>query len=129
MDSKEFSKLRRYLGKTQNQLAQLIGVSPKAIQSFEQGWRKVPGYTERQLLFLLFLKSSESPGSEPCWLIQNCPGEIRNNCPAWEFQAGNLCWFINGTVCKGIVQDSWPKKMKLCRQCEVFRSMLLPIEG
>ena len=129
MDSKEFSKLRRYLGKTQNQLAQLIGVSPKAIQSFEQGWRKVPGHVERHLLFLLFLKSSESPGNGPCWLIQNCPKERRNNCPAWEFQAGNLCWFINGTVCKGIVQDSWPKKMKLCRQCEVFRLMLLLIEG
>jgi DNA-binding XRE family transcriptional regulator len=34
---KEFSTVRQYLAKTHNQMAQLLGVSLKAIQSFEQG--------------------------------------------------------------------------------------------
>ena len=123
MDLKEFSQNRRYLGKTQDQLAQLLSVSSKAIQSFEQGWRNIPAHIERHLLFLLYLKRSFNESQRPCWVIKNCPPEIRGNCPAWEFRASHLCWFINGTICKGKVQKSWREKMKLCRQCEVFRSM------
>jgi DNA-binding XRE family transcriptional regulator len=39
MESNEFSGIRKYLGKTQSELAGLLCVSTKAIQSFEQGWR------------------------------------------------------------------------------------------
>ncbi|MCX5879496.1 MAG: transcriptional regulator, partial [Deltaproteobacteria bacterium] len=53
MRNSEFSRIRGYLGKTQNELAQLLGTSLKAIQSFEQGWRRIPVHAERQVLFLL----------------------------------------------------------------------------
>ena len=121
---KEFSTARQYLGKTQSQMAQLLGVSSKAIQSFEQGWRNIPVHIERQLLFLLACKKSPPRKGKPCWVIRKCLMEIRQNCPAWEFQVGNLCWFINGTICQGRTQESWQKKMKICRQCKVFRTML-----
>ncbi|OGO01535.1 MAG: transcriptional regulator [Chloroflexi bacterium RBG_13_53_26] len=124
MDSTEFAEIRHYLGKTQEQLARLLGVSPKAIQSFEQGWRNIPAHSERQLLFLLYLKSPPDEGCQPCWDITSCPSKERRACPAWEFKAGNLCWFINGTICQGKVQQNWQKKMQLCRQCEVFRSLI-----
>jgi len=124
MDSKEFSQIRHFLGKTQGELARLLCVSPKAIQSFEQGWRNVPASAERQLLFLVSLKRSLDENTLPCWVIQKCHTERRENCPAWEFQAGHLCWFINGTVCEGIIQESWAKKIELCRQCDVYISML-----
>jgi len=45
-------------------------------------------------------------------------------CPAWEFQLGNLCWFVNGTICHGEAQEDWQKKMTLCRKCDVFTSMM-----
>jgi DNA-binding XRE family transcriptional regulator len=125
MNNKEFIKARHLLGKTQVQLAQLLSVSPKAIQSFEQGWRNIPIYTERHLLFLIFQKKSVRGRKKACWVIKKCPTETRRNCPAWEFRVGNLCWFINGTICQGEVQQNWQKKIKLCRQCEVFRSTLL----
>jgi hypothetical protein len=64
---------------------------------------------------------------KPCWVIRKCPREIKQNCPAWEFQVGHLCWFVNGTICQGEVQESWRQKMKICRQCKVFRSLLLPL--
>jgi len=124
MDNKEFSQIRRYLGKSQSQLARLLCVSPKAVQSFEQGWRNIPASAERQLLFLLSLKRYSDENTGPCWETRSCPAEWRENCTAWEFKAGYFCWFINGTFCQGEYQDNWEKKIKLCQQCEVFRSMI-----
>jgi len=126
MESKEFSKIRRYLGKTQGRMAHLLGVSLKAIQSFEQGWRKVPTHIERQALFLLAMKKSPPKKAKPCWETQKCPVETKRNCPAWEFRAGHLCWFINGTICHGEIQESWQKKIKICRQCVMFQTMFPP---
>jgi putative transcriptional regulator len=124
MDRESFSKIRHHLGKTQKQLAQLIGTSPKAIQSFEQGWRNIPVHAERQVLFLLALKRFRNKRNKPCWAIRKCPMEAKQNCPAWEFRAEHVCWFISGTICEGKVQKSWQQKMKLCRECEVFRSVV-----
>ena len=126
MESKEFSKIRRYLGKTQGRMAHLLGVSLKAIQSFEQGWRKVPTHIERQALFLLAMKKSPPKKAKPCWETQKCPVETKRNCPAWDFRAGHLCWFINGTICHGEIQESWQKKIKICRQCVMFQTMFPP---
>ncbi|MCL4417752.1 MAG: helix-turn-helix domain-containing protein [Actinobacteria bacterium] len=124
MQNKEFSDIRHYLGKSQKQLAQLLCISTKAIQSFEQGWRKISASTERQLLFLLSLKKQMDDSTEPCWKIKDCPIEWRQNCSAWEFKAGNFCWFINGTFCQGRSEESWEKKIKICRDCKVLQSRL-----
>ena len=124
MEKKELATIRNYLGKTQKQMAQLLGTSLKAIKSYEQGWRNIPVYIERQILFLLAAKEALDIGKKPCWEIIKCSMETRQKCPAWEFKAGYLCWFINGTVCEGKVQKDWHTKMKMCRQCKVLKSML-----
>jgi DNA-binding XRE family transcriptional regulator len=123
MNSKEFSQIRSLLSKTQKQMAQLLGVSLKAIQSFEQGWRKIPVHTERQSLLLLALKRSDVHRNRPCWLIMECATEFQKNCPAREFNAGYLCWLINGTICHGKEQNNWQQKMGMCKKCKVFQSM------
>ena len=121
----EFSGIRGYLGKTQKELAQLLGTSLKAIQSFEQGWRRIPVHVERQVLFLLAHHRPQSGESgQNCWTTKNCPKETRERCPAWEYRLGHLCWFINGTICHGKIQGSWQKKMTLCRKCEIFHSLI-----
>jgi len=124
MNKKEFSKIRHDLGKSQIEMSRIMGVSCKTIQSFEQGWRNIPVHVERQILFLLSLKQNTYSKLEPCWIIRKCPDEIRMKCPTWEFKAENLCWFINGTFCEGIIQKSWKKKISICRKCEVFQSSL-----
>lgn len=124
MDKMEFSQIRKRLGKTQRQMAYLLGLSSKAVQSFEQGWRNIPLYVERQVLFLVAQKQFQEERKRPCWAIEKCPMDRRRNCPAWEFRAGELCWFMNGTVCRGKAQVSWPKKMEICRQCKVFEPIL-----
>jgi len=124
MNSNEFSLARHFLGKTQNQLAQLLAVSPKAIQSFEQGWRRIPPYVERQILLLLSLKKSSDREIQPCWDLKKCPQEWRDNCIVWDLKAGNFCWSMNGTFCQGQRQRSWDKKIRLCQECEVYKTLL-----
>jgi hypothetical protein len=124
MKREEFIQIRRFLGKTQKEMAQLLGISLKAIQSFEQGWRKIPVHVERQILFLMVQKHTAFSELPVCWDDLNCPDKMREACPAWEFHTPNLCWFISGTVCGGAVQDNWREKMKSCRQCKVLRDQL-----
>ena len=124
MNSKEFKTFRKKLSKTQKQMAQLLGTSLKAVHSYEQGWRSVPPAVERQIYFLVSKLNSKNKARKYCWDIKKCSPERKNQCPAWEFKAGKLCWFINGTVCEGQVHKNWEEKMKICRSCEVLRSML-----
>ena len=42
-----FIRLRKILQKTQPEMASLLGVSVRAIRSYEQGWRPVPVHVER----------------------------------------------------------------------------------
>jgi DNA-binding XRE family transcriptional regulator len=90
MNNQEFQSFRQKLQKTQKQIAELLGISIKAVQSFEQGWRKVPVHIERQLLFLLTLKGRRSKDVRPCWDIQRCSLQTRQACPAWEFIENNI---------------------------------------
>ena len=124
MDGKEFSAFRKKLNKTQQQMARLLGTSVKAVHSYEQGWRSIPAHAERQLLFLVTRVNRKKGRPVPCWEIKQCPAEDRMCCPAWEFDAGDLCWFINGTVCEGSALKDWKEKMALCRSCIVLASRL-----
>ena len=123
MDSKEFTSIRKELGKTQKQMAQLLGSSIKAIQGYEQGWRTVPTHIERQLFFLFSRKKGEKKQSA-CWVVKKCPTKRKKQCPAWEFSSGKLCWFINGTICEGTIQKDWKEKMKICRECDVLTPLM-----
>ena len=124
MDSKEFKQFRNKLEKTQKQIAILLGVSLKAVHSYEQGWRQIPPHVERQMFFLVYQKSTGKSAQKPCWVIKKCPPEKKKRCPAWEFRAGKLCWFITGTLCESEARQDWAEKMKICRSCEVFTSLL-----
>ena len=129
MEDTQFKKIRAKLNKTQKEMAQILGVSIKAIHSYEQGWRKIPHHVERQVLFLV-ARALNPAGQQqaPCWHIMECPESRHTNCPAWEFNTGDLCWFINGTQCSGKAHGSWEEKMKACKKCEVFLTHVREIE-
>ena len=124
MDSLEFKSFRQQLNKTQKQMAQLLGTSLKAVHSYEQGWRSVPPAVERQVYFLVSRLNSKRKRQKPCWQVKKCDRKWRSQCPAWEFKSGDLCWFINGTICDGCVQNNWQEKIEICRSCEVLTNML-----
>jgi len=121
MDSKEFLYFRNKMSKTQKQMAQLLGISIKAVQSYEHGWRPIAAHAERQMLFLI---SRKRWNREACWKIKKCPVDIKKQCPAWEFRAGDLCWIINGTLCCSGACKEWKDKIKGCRSCEVLAPLL-----
>mgnify|MGYP005839406029 CR=1 FL=1 len=125
MESPEFFKARKKLGKTQKEIAELLGTSIKAIHSYEQGWRSIPPHVERQIYFLLSRQRelNEKPPRN-CWTVKNCPPSRKKKCPAWEFRAGRMCWFINGTICECQARRNWKEKMEVCKQCEVMSVLL-----
>jgi hypothetical protein len=124
VESKEFVSFRKRLKKTQSQVARLLGVSVKAVHSYEQGWRSVPAHVERQMLFLVTMATGKCREQPPCWEIMKCPDSRKEKCPAWEFNAGTLCWFINGTICSGVVHKDWKAKIEICRSCDALAPIL-----
>ena len=121
MKKKEFCFVRQKLRKTQKEMGQLLGISTRAVQSFEQGWRRIPAAVERQVFFLYGLKIQAVRKIKNCWDYPICSPKKRKRCPAWELQAGPLCWFITGTLCQENPLERWEQKMKICRGCQVFR--------
>ena len=124
MDKETFAKARAKLNKTQKELAALLGVSLKAVQSYEQGWRSVPLHVERQLYFLLGNQrnTDTSAKRKDCWKEKKC--KFKKKCPAWEFQAGHLCWFLSGTQCECAAEKGWKDKMEICRNCDILSSLI-----
>lgn len=122
LDSVEFARSRKKLGKTQKEMAELLGIALKTVHSYEQGWRNIPSHIERQVFFLLCNHKGKHKASIPCWEKKNC--DLKDQCPAWEFQCGHLCWFICGTCCDCTNGCSLEEKMEKCRSCEILQSLL-----
>jgi len=122
LEKKEFAQARKNLGKTQKVLASLLGVSLKTIHSYEQGWRSIPSHIERQLFFLLANQRSREKMIIPCWEVKQC--NLKEECPAWEFQSGHLCWFLCGTLCDCGEYGTCKEKIEICRSCEILKSLL-----
>jgi len=72
MKTQEFKNFRKNLQKTQEEMARLLGVSVKAIRSYEQGWRTIPVHAERQILFLTVKKNKPRTPLKSCWVINKC---------------------------------------------------------
>jgi len=124
VEKDEFVAARTRLDKTQKEMSQLLGVSVKAIYSYEQGWRSIPTHVERQMFFLLSRKRGNRDLAKPCWIIKKCPPKRRKECPAYEYNAGRFCWLVNGTICECKAQKTWKEKMKICRECIVMSDLL-----
>lgn len=123
MEKEIFASMRKQLGKTQKEMAELLGVSVKSVSSYEQGWRNIPPHVERQIFFLLS-RRKEGVVRKKCWDVKSCPPERKTKCPAYEFDAGELCWFINGTICECASQKSWKDKISKCKKCSVWIRLL-----
>jgi len=121
MTKEEFSYYRRHLGKTQKELAFILGMSLRTIHSYEQGWRPIPPHVARYFYFLLANQCHEGKPRVPCWEHKQCLHKER--CPAWEFQCGHFCWFVHGTLCEDW-ENGDNNKLASCKECAVFRNHL-----
>ncbi len=115
--------IRQVLGHTQEELAGLLGISHRALQSYEQGWRPIPCRVQQTLALLLYLHYRKTAGKPPsCWRVLNCARARRRRCPAYNLRAGDVCWMIAGAQCNDIAPTETEKMMSACRHCPVVRA-------
>ncbi len=123
MEALDFSRLRSLTGKSQKDLAAMLGVSRKAVESYEQGWRAVPATVERMLYYIAFkLKGPALEAQRPCWEARSCPEEERAFCAAWISGEGQFCWFITGRLCAASRHSGGSGEY--CYGCPVFLGLL-----
>ena len=123
MKKEEFLKIREKLGKTQKEMAALLGVSGKTVESYEQGLRNIPVNVARIVYFLLFrLNMDKFDEKELCWDINKCPEHFRENCVSWAAKEGFFCWFITGNVCAQ--KKTAPHPIGSCFECDFFKKNL-----
>lgn len=125
----EFTAFRARLKKTQKEMAEFLGVSLKAVESYEQGWRNIPANIERILYYLLFKMNQNLFGrGDRCWFEKKCPPAIRANCPAWIAREGLYCWFLTGKMCRAEKKGRSERGMS-CSGCAFFSKNLKKITG
>ena len=82
--------IRKKLGKSQKEFADLLGISVRAIQSYEQKWRAVPPCVDKIAHLALYLtRREELNGAAPCWELLGCSEDARSRCQA--SQSGSNC--------------------------------------
>lgn len=124
MKKEAFTRVRKKLNKTQKEMAGLLGVSKKTVESYEQGLRNIPDNVRRLLYFLLFkLNLKKNDYTSLCWDEKKCSPQVRENCVAWLAKEGFFCWFITGKACEAqrLLGD---KAVAGCFLCDFFKDNL-----
>lgn len=122
VESEAVKRIRGKVGMTQAQVANALGVSLRAIQSYEQGWREVPTHIMIQLLVLAAAHHPAKAKREACWEITGCSLERQVKCPC-RHTDGSLCWLVSGRKCAENV-DSTANDIKKCLDCPVVNQFL-----
>lgn len=122
----DFRLIRNALDKSQSEMALLLGISIRALQSYEQGWRRIPANVMRMGWLLLSLDRQKGMAATiaPCWQVRACPPEGRELCPVYEFQAGAICWLIPTKSHGGERLASTSAKVEKCLRCPVITRWL-----
>ena|GEM_PF-319611 len=116
-------RIRKGLGLTQQGLAQSLGISTKAVQSYEQGWREVPGRVMMQVLVLCAVHRRSYEDETPCWEIKGCSSEERQTCISYTLGNGRFCWFLTARMAKSEAAAPDPD-MQQCLRCPVLERLL-----
>jgi len=116
------SAVRKAVGMTQVEFAGVLGVSVRAVQSYEQGWREVPSATLLHMFAVLASVRRPALREVPCWELTGCPGAARNDCRSRRLNAGLFCWLVAGSACGRRGGDpSGPLK---CVDCPVIHRLI-----
>ena len=106
-------------------MADLLGVSKKAVQSYEQGWRNVPPHIEQMLLLQAILcRGADLKKMPSCWKQVRCKPSVRARCPASHIPVAGFCWLVTGTLCHGERVGTWKAKRSRCLKCVVLERLM-----
>ncbi len=121
----DLKTIRTELELSQTELADLIGVSQRTVQSCEQGWRKPSPALERAVLLILLAKRHGPDFSgNICWDAMGCSEDERSACLVYQSRQGHLCWLLSGNVCQGKRLRTWKDKKAMCMQCDFFQKLI-----
>jgi len=121
-DKETVKLIRRKIGMTQAEIAHALGVSIRAIQSYEQGWRDTPTHIMVQLLVLVAAYRASTTKRPACWDVRGCSTEGQKKCPCHHTD-GRLCWLVSGRVYAGKSQDIC-HDLSACMDCSVIQQLL-----
>lgn len=117
-----FKRYRKMLKLSQAQLAGALGISKKAVQSYEQGWRLIPLRTLRELLNLVLINRGVGRSAvKRCWEIMKCPAHVMQTCPAVSVTKGHFCWMVGRTNCAKLLGES--SETLRCINCPVTQQL------
>jgi DNA-binding transcriptional regulator YiaG len=118
-----FVAMRTRLGLTQAEAARMLGISRKAVESYEQGWRSVPRSVFNELITILAVRNTGGSGARPCWQIVRCSPAARSQCLAFRVTQGRLCWVVGQATCERAVRAG-PHGLAACLECPVVRRLM-----
>jgi DNA-binding XRE family transcriptional regulator len=116
--------VRGVLGLSQAKFARLLGVSARAIQSYEQGWRNMPRPLVAHVMTVLAIYCDHPAQSPSCWSLTGCPEEARSRCTAFTLGRGHFCWLLTGTTCGKSEKTACASGSQPCIGCVVIKKML-----
>ncbi len=121
----DLKAIRKMLDLSQSQLADLIGVSLRTVQSCEQGWRRPSPALEKAVILLLQANQHGAGlGKMFCWESIDCSENDRKHCLVYQTRQGHLCWLLSGNICRGRRLRTWDDKKDMCMQCQFFLELL-----
>lgn len=112
--------MREAVGWTQSETAYFLGVSKKAVESYEQGWRHPPQSVCKQLLTLLALQKGYPEGFRPCWEVMRCSPAVREACFCARKMRGHFCWLTCSANCHQHL-GTHDEKLTCCFHCPVVQ--------
>lgn len=94
----DLKSYRLRLGLTQSEMAVPLGISKRALQSYEQGWRPIPIHVWERVALLLFLdwRAKNKGAAKACWQVRGCSAASRKVCAASRLGAAEVCWLVTG---------------------------------
>lgn len=119
----EFKRLREKMAWTQAQAALYLGVSEKAVQSYEQGWREPPDVLWKEFLLIIALKHGYPEGHRRCWQVMHCSVAVRDACFCARNMGGRFCWATCQATCMRHMGGEG-RTIEDCLHCPVTRQFL-----
>lgn len=119
----EFKQLRELMQWTQAEAAHFLGVSKKAVESYEQGWRKAPDALWKEFLLIIALKRGYPNGYKRCYEVMRCSPAVREACFCARNMRGLFCWATCQATCMRHLGGQG-QTIKDCLHCPVARQFL-----
>ena len=118
-----FHCLREAMGWSRVETAAILGLSRKAVESYELAWRKVPDRVWKQALTVAAIQRKYPLGTLPCWELTQCHEEVSATCLCRKLTDGRFCW-MTVTKCCRQARRGEDMGFKQCLSCPVVRQFV-----